>query len=295
MKLPDFIVLGAGKSGTTSLYKYLKQHPKVFLTEKKELYFFAFEGKDKPEGMITQFDRYQAMFENAPKDKVIGEVSSIYLFRPRAAERIHHYLPNAKLIAILRNPADRAFSDYLMHVGNNHFSILDPQTGKPKEFTNIVKNQGYFIQFGFYYEQLKRYYDRFDSSQIQVYLFEDLVADSQSLVRDMFEFVGVEPDFTPDMSKRHKVSGIPKNRMLNDLVMKKNPIRSLAAMVLKPLMSATVRDRIRNNINKSNLERPQLSPELRQEMIEIYREDILQLQDILQRDLTAWMQPSTES
>ena len=289
MKLPEFIILGAGKSGTTSLYKYLQQHPNVFFPEKKELYFFAFEGEDKPEGMITQFDRYQAMFESAPEEKVIGEVSSVYLFRPRAAERIHHYLPKAKLIAILRNPADRAFSDYLMHVGNNHFSIIDSKTGKPKEFAKIVKNRSYFIQIGFYYEQLKRYYDRFDADQIKVYLYDDLVTDSQSLVRDLFEFVGVEPDFAPDMSQRHKVSGIPKNRMLNDLVMKKNPIRSLAAKVLKPFMSASVRDRIRNNINKSNLERPQLSGEMRQEMIEIYREDILQLQDILQRDLTAWM------
>ncbi|MDY6937185.1 MAG: sulfotransferase [Cyanobacteriota bacterium] len=292
MKLPDFIILGAGKSGTTSLYKYLQQHPQVFFPEKKELYFFAFEGEDKPEGMITQFDRYQEMFANAPDDRVIGEVSSVYLFRPRAADRIQHYRPEAKLIAILRNPVDRAFSDYLMHVGNNHFSIIDPQTGKPKEFANIVKNRGYFIQIGFYAEQLKRYYDRFDADQIKVYLYDDLVADSQSLVRDMFEFVGVDADFVPDMSKRHKVSGIPKNRTLNDLVMKKNPIRSLAATVLKPFLSSQIRDRIRDNINKSNLEKPQLSAELRQEAIEIYRDDILQLQDILQRDLSAWMQPS---
>ncbi|MGB7057480.1 MAG: sulfotransferase, partial [Geitlerinemataceae cyanobacterium] len=177
MKLPNFIIVGAGKGGTTSLYKYLQQHPKIFLPEKKELYFFAFEGEEHPDG-VTNFEDYQAMFQDAPEDKVIGEVSSVYLFRPKAAERIHHYVPNAKLIATLRNPTDRAFSSYLMHVGDRHPSIFNPQTGKLIEFAEIVRNRGYFIQIGFYYEQLKRYYDRFDSSQIKIYLYEDLVSDN---------------------------------------------------------------------------------------------------------------------
>ncbi|MGB3237648.1 MAG: sulfotransferase [Geitlerinemataceae cyanobacterium] len=288
MKLPNFIIVGAGKGGTTSLYKYLQQHPQIFLPEKKELYFFAFEGEEHPDG-VTNFEDYQAMFQDAPEDKVIGEVSSVYLFRPKAAERIHHYVPNAKLIASLRNPIDRAFSSYLMHVGDRHPSILDPQTGKPIEFAEIVRNRGYFIQIGFYYQQLQRYYDRFDSSQIKIYLYEDLVSDNETLIRDMFGFVGVDETFDPDTSQRHKVSGIPKNRMLHDLVMTKNPIRSIAASILKPILSDRTRDRIRSKINQKNADRPTLSPELRQEAIEIYRDDILHLQELLDRDLSAWL------
>lgn len=288
MKLPNFIILGAGKSGTTSLYKYLQQHPQIFLPEKKELYFFAFEGEDHPDG-VTRFEDYQSMFQNAPDEKVIGEVSSVYLFRPKAPERIEKYIPNAKLIAILRNPTDRAFSSYLMHLGDRHPSIFEPQTGKLIEFADIVRDRGYFIQIGFYYEQLKRYYDRFDSSQIKIYLYEDLVSDNENLVRDMFRFVGVDETFTPDISQRHKVSGIPKNRMLHDLVMTKNPIRSFAASILRPILSDRTRDRIRNQINQQNAERPTLSPELRQETIAIYRDDILKLQDLLERDLSAWL------
>lgn len=288
MKLPDFIILGAGKGGTTSLYKYLQQHPQIFLPDKKELYFFAFEGEENPNG-VTRFEDYQAMFQNAPDDKVIGEVSSVYLFRPKAPERIKKYVPNAKLIAILRNPTDRAFSSYLMHVGDRHPSIFDSQTGKLIEFAEIVRNRGYFIQIGFYYEQLKRYYDRFDSDRIKIYLYEDLVSDNEKLVRDMFHFVGVDETFTPDTSQRHKVSGIPKNRMLHDLVMTKNPIRSLAASLLRPILSDRTRDRIRNQINQQNAERPTLSSELRQEAIAIYRNDILKLQDLLDRDLSAWL------
>lgn len=288
MKLPEFIIVGAGKSGTTSLYKYLQQHPQIFLPPKKELYFFAFEGEEHPDG-VTNFEDYQAMFLDAPEDQVVGEVSSVYLFRPKAPERIKFYLPNAKIIAILRNPTDRAFSSYLMHVGNRHPSIFDSQTGKLIQFEDIVKNRGYFIQTGFYYEQLKRYYDRFNSSQIKIYLYEDLVADNQKLAQDLFRFVGVDETFTLDTSQRHKVSGIPKNKMLHDLVMTKNPIRSIAASILKPLLSDRTRDRIRSQINQKNAERPTLSPQLRQAAIEIYRDDILHLQDSLDRDLSTWL------
>jgi hypothetical protein len=238
---------------------------------------------------VTTFADYQAMFQDAPEDQVIGEVSSVYLFRPKAPERIHHYVPTAKLIAILRNPTDRAFSSYLMHVGDRHPSIVEPQTGKAIEFSEIVHNRGYFIQIGFYHEQLKRYYDRFDPSQIKIYLYEDLVSDNETLVRDMFRFVGVDETFTPDTSQRHKVSGIPKNLMLHDLVMTKNPIRSMAAALLKPILSDRTRDQIRSQINQKNAERPTLSPELRQEAIDIYRDDILHLQDLLDRDLSAWL------
>jgi Sulfotransferase domain len=288
MKLPNFIILGAGKGGTTSLYKYLQQHPRIFLPEKKELYFFAFEGEQKPDG-VTNFSDYQKMFQDAPEYKVIGEVSSVYLFRPKAPERIKKYVPNAKLLATLRNPIDRAFSSYLMHVGDRHPSIFDPQTGKVIEFAEIVRNRGYFIQIGFYYEQLKRYYDRFDSSQIKIYLYEDLVSNNDKLIREMFRFVGVDETFTPDTSQRHKVSGIPKNRMLHDLVMTKNPIRSIAAAILKPILSDRTRDQIRSQINQKNAEKPTLSPELRQEAIDIYRDDILHLQDLLDRDLSPWI------
>jgi Sulfotransferase domain len=288
MKLPQFIIIGAGKGGTTSLYKYLQQHPQIFLPEKKELYFFAFEGEEHPDG-VTRFEDYQKMFQDAPDDRVIGEVSSVYLFRPKAPERIHHYVPNAQLIAILRNPTDRAFSSYLMHVGDRHPSIVESQTGKLIEFSEIVQNRGYFIQIGFYYEQLKRYYDRFNPSQIKIYLYEDLVSDNEKLVRDMFQFVGVDETFVPDTSQRHKVSGIPKNRVLHNLVMTQNPIRSIAASILKPILSDRTRDRIRSQINQKNAERPTLPPKLRQEAIDIYRDDILHLQELLDRDLSAWL------
>ncbi|HBL11496.1 MAG TPA: sulfotransferase [Cyanobacteria bacterium UBA11162] len=292
MKMPNFIIIGAGKSGTTSLYKYLQEHPQIFIPSMKEVYFFAFEGQSHPIG-ITNFKDYQALFQEASEEQVIGEVSSIYLFRPQAPERIKYYLPDVKLIAILRNPADRAFSDYLMNLNRHNLSKSDKNSKPMRDFAELVKEKHYFIQIGFYYEQLKRYYDRFDPSQIKVYLYEDLVTDARGLVRDIFRFVGVDDSFVPDTSQKHKVSGLPKNQAMHRLLTKSSPMRSLAISILKPLMPAQlrqyIRDKIIDGLVKQNLTRPQLSSALRQELIEIYREDILNLQNLINRDLSTWL------
>ncbi|MGP1386976.1 MAG: sulfotransferase family protein [Thainema sp.] len=288
VKLPDFIILGAGKGGTTSIYRYLEEHPQIFLPTTKELYFFAFEGEPDREG-VTDFETYKTMFASAPTDQVIGEVSSIYLFRPQAAERIHHYVPNAKLIAILRHPAERAFSDYLFHVRNLHPSVMDEAGNKPLDFEHFVKQDGYFVQIGFYYEQLKRYYDRFPTEQIKIYLFDDLVKDSDALMQDLFMFIGVDPNFKPDTEKRHNVSGAPKNAALYRLLKEKNPLRSAAATVLKLFLPVDARQNLRSRLIKQNLSRPTLQPEHRQQLIDIYRDDILKTQDLLQRDLSNWL------
>ncbi len=288
-KLPDFIILGAGKGGTTSIYRYLEEHPQIFLPTTKELYFFAFEGEPDREG-ITDFETYKTMFASAPTDQVIGEVSSIYLFRPKAAECIYHYVPNAKLIAILRHPAERAFSDYLFHVRNLHPSVMDNTGKQPLEFEHFVKQDGYFVQIGFYYEQLKRYYDRFPAEQIKIYLFDDLVKDSDALMQDLFTFIGVDSNFKPDTEKRHNVSGAPKNAALYRLLKEKNPLRSAAAAVLKLFLPVNARQNLRSRLIKQNLSRPTLQPEHRQQLIDIYRDDILKTQDLLQRDLSNWLQ-----
>ncbi len=287
-KLPDFIILGAGKGGTTSIYRYLEEHPQVFLPTTKELYFFAFEGETNREG-ITDFETYQTLFESAPPEQVVGEVSSIYLFRPKAAERIQHYVPNAKLIAILRHPAERAFSDYLFHVRNLHPSIMDDAGKQPLDFAHFVQPNSYFVQIGFYSGQLKRYYDRFPAEQIKIYLFDDLVKNPDALMQDLFTFIGVDPTFKPDTEKHHNVSGAPKNATLYRLLKEKNPLRSAAATMLKLFLPAEARQNLRSRLIKQNLSRPTLQPEHRQQLIDIYRDDILKTQDLLQRDLSNWL------
>ena len=123
--LPNFLVIGAAKSGTTSFFTYLGQHPDIFISPVKDPNFFAFSGESPLDyhisdipwvlGSVRKIENYKALFSRATFHSAIGEASGTYLFHPRAAERIYRFIPDAKLIAILRNPVDRAYSAWLMH------------------------------------------------------------------------------------------------------------------------------------------------------------------------------------
>jgi len=127
MTIPNFLIIGAAKSGTTSLYHALKQHPKIFMSPVKEPNFFALEGGELnyPQGTvdprylaqcITTKEEYNQQFEGVSNEIAVGEASPIYLYHPQAPVRIKNCLPNVKIIVILRNPIERAYSNFLHHI-----------------------------------------------------------------------------------------------------------------------------------------------------------------------------------
>ncbi len=152
MTLPNFLVIGATKSGTTSLYTYLKQHPEVYMPM-KEPNFFALEGREPPffrgpEGWkepsqkrITDLEGYRTLFAGASGEKAMGEVSPLYLYAPQAAYRIRRYVPEAKLVAILRNPVERAYSAY-MHLVREDREPLGFAEALKEEERRIQSNWG---------------------------------------------------------------------------------------------------------------------------------------------------------
>jgi Sulfotransferase family len=299
MTLPNFLIIGAAKSGTTALYYYLKQHPDIFMTTLKEPHFFGFEGENlcfrRPGGVldpinttaITNFKDYQALFDEVSTEKAIGEASPSYLHTPKAADRIKVYVPEAKLIAILRHPAERAYSaflgEYLSSIEQGLEYMTDFEQALRMEETFIQENWSpifYYKKLGFYYEQLSYYYKLFDKNQIHICLNEDLQRDATKTLQNIFSYLGVEDTFVPDTSVKAGASGIPKNKFLYWLSRQKS-IKS----VLKPLLPKG----IGQTFEKHMLTKPKLSPELRQELIEVYRDDILKLQDLIQRDLSAWL------
>ena len=282
-KLPNFIIIGAGKCGTTSLYNYLNQHPQVYLCPHKEVYFFVPEPtrlKFKPWGAVTDFDDYANLFKDASKDSVIGEISTTYYRHAEAAKQIHQTLPDVKIIAILRDPANRAFSDYQMHF----------RKGNEKEdFSTLIYPENRFIKPGFYYSELIPYFEVFRREQIKILLFADLVKNSTTFIEDLFEFIEVNPQFTPNTNTKSREGGLPKNKALNILLTKPNPFRKVSASVLSLFVPLSLRQKIRSNLVKQNIKSVKLSPRLRQQLIEIYRDDILKLQGLIDRDLSFWL------
>lgn len=260
MRLPNFIILGAAKAGTTAVYHYLGQHPQIGMSRIKETNFFAlmddpldFRGPGDRDYItrfsVTTWDGYRDQFQ-ACGATAVGEASPLYLYSPEVPARLREHVPDARLIAILRNPVDRAYSAFLHLIRDGRETETDFASALRREEERIAdrwEHIWHYRRMGLYHEQLRRYYDTFDRGQIKVFLYYDLRTDPAGVLRDICRFVGVDDTFTPDVSVRHNVA---------------------------PTLTGQC---------------PPLLPDVRRTLQESFREDILRLQDLLDRDLSRWL------
>jgi len=296
MTMPNFLIVGSAKSGTTALHTYLNQHPNIFMSPDKETNFFTFEGQrlnfqgpgDQAINSfsITKLADYQECFAGAQDEQAIGEACPLYLYDPNTPARIKAHLPQVKLIAILRNPVDRAYANYLHLVRDGREPCDDFQTALGLEATRRQQDWEWFWDYtaiGLYGCQLARYFQHFGRTQVRIFLYEDLNNNPQQLLHSIFEFLEVDPAFEPDISLRPNKSGIPKNKLLHHLLTKPNPLKNSFKSLFSP--------ELRQWVQHYNLTRPPLAPPVRHQLQAFYRADLLRCQDLLGRDLSAWMQP----
>ena len=298
-KWPNFFIIGAGKAGTTSLYHYLKQHPEVFMSRFKEPKFFALEGHPLDfkgpfderirRGTTTSLDEYLALFETVKDEKAIGEASTVYLGDSRAPGAIADRIPEARIAAILRHPAERAFSAH-QHLLRDGYEPLESFEGALEAESGRAE-KGWYVQYqykgrGFYGRYLRRYYDLFDSRQIRVYLYEEFVDSPARMLFDLFEFLGVDPEFEPDMSPRHNVSGRARSPGLQRWLTRSHPLKE----TVKRWIPEEWGHRLVSRIQPYNVVRSGISPETRERLISDYRDDIELLEKLIGRDLSNWME-----
>ncbi len=297
MTMPNFLVIGAAKGGTTALHRYLKQHPQIFMSPRKELRFFPFEN-NPPDyrgpgdaadaaNMTISLEDYVAQFEGSEGYPARGEISPLYLYMPKTAERIRHYVPDVKLIAVLRQPAERAFSHYLMmrRDGLETLTFEEALAAEDRRVADRWGHRWYFLRRGFYAAQLRPYFANFAREQIKLYLYEDYVSNPVGFAQDIFRFLGVDDTFVPDMSVRHNESKLPRSRRLQVFLTEPRAAKKLLKAFVPARWSRSVGDRLR----RENLTRPQLSPETRRRLTEVYRADIEELQEMMGRDLSHWL------
>lgn len=294
VKLPNFLIIGIQKAGTTSVYNYLKQHPEVYLSPVKETDFLEKDwsklieqGHQFNHKKIITFEQYKNLFKGVTNEIAIGEISPNYLFHYKTSTGlIKKYVPNAKLIAILRNPIERAISDYLMHV-------REAQSNVPlKEQIQYKADKSFVIRKGKYFQAVKYYFEQFGREQVSIFLYDDLRKDAKKFIQNIYKTIGVDPDFEPDTSRKSQVAQVPKNQAVNNLLVRKNPIRSLSASLLKPLLSEKKRQEIRSlliGMNSKSKEEIDSFDEEKQLLLNLYRDDILKLQDLIDRDLSSWL------
>lgn len=302
MIMPNFIIVGAPKCGTTSLYHYLNQHPQIFMSPNKEPGFFAYEGK-KPihsgpgdryawtaKKSIVNLKSYQALFEDSGSSIARGEATTMYLYLKEAPVRIHKYLPNAKIIMVLRDPIERAFSHYLQVRRDNREWIRDFSEALKLEDKRIEKNFApawHYRHVSLYSTQVQRYLKYFSNEQIRIYLYDDFIETPQKVIQDIFDFLGVDSKWQPDMSNQHNTMGnIPKCRLLNRFLYYPNPLKSALRLSIPP----AIRKDFMTQISRRNvIELPTLDKNLRKEVLPLFLEDISKLQTLIHRDLSHWL------
>jgi len=292
--MPNFLVIGAAKAGTTSLYYYLRQHPEIFMSHIKEPKFFWLEQREidlsvertkiQVDEYIDNIEDYKKLFQEVKDEKAVGEASPVYIAVPETPHRIKHHIPEAKLIALLRNPVDRARSAHSWNIQLGIEPLYEFEQAAKEELK--PGNWRNYLELGLYNNQLQHYFNTFDKEQLRVYLYEDLRNNPTDMLQDIFEFLGVDSSFVPNMTEKFNVSMVPKYKLIDAILRDKNPVISN----IKKIVPDNFFKKTHKTLNKWNSTRPRsVSPELRKDLLKYYKQDILQLQDLINRDLSGWL------
>jgi hypothetical protein len=295
---PNFLIVGASKAGTTSLYEYLRQHPDIFMPEdpkkKEPAYFVA----NRPG--IKDFDTYLALFRDAAGKKAIGEASTAYLYSEESPGLIRSVLGEVKIIIILRNPAKRAFSMYQWMIREGWEDACSFEEALRREpvrlsdpgFLNSClegwpESYMYFTT-GLYGQQLERYFRLFGREKVRVYLFEEFVTDPLRTCIDIFEYLGVDKRFVPQLGVhnegRRPVSVGLQFWIQNVMVGRPCPSvlkvvpTNLCASLLKTTKHLNMRFGHKTKMNHTTYKR----------LVDLYRSDIAKVEELLKRDLSGW-------
>lgn len=305
---PNFFVVGAPKCGTTALYDMLRQHPEIYMSPLKEPHFFTFDGDapvfNGPGGHYYQryavqrrLD-YLLLFASASEELAIGEVSPSYLFSPFAASRIFKNYPDSRIIVLLRQPADRAYSRYQY----NRFHLIEHLNSfqKALELETTRKRMGWLPVFfykeeGSYYSHLKRYFELFPREQIRVYLYEDFNRAPSVVLADLFRLLGVDESFVPILRRRN-VTRVPKVELLHRLAMNSDKYGDDCKRALTPFLSRSLLSAVKLVDDRFNLTvPPPMEPDTRMALTEGYRDEIVKLQDLIGRDLSDWFKAKSSA
>ena len=264
--LPTFIGIGAQRTGTTWIYHCLKEHPEVFVPEEKELNFFS-------QHYARGIEWYESHFQPEPQHKAVGEISPIYLADHAALQRLAAGISEALLFAVVRHPIDRAYSAYELH-----------QERFPDGFRAACEHRpDYLIEWGFYARHLKRLYELYDQRLVRVLVYDDLEKEPQRFLASLLEFLNVDPNFAPScIQTRFNRIMYPKTQGI---------LRALGlSKCVDVAKNTTVGAWIRNRHARQGTDRfARVGRDDTEWLMEQFRPDIIELQDLLGRDLSSWL------
>ena len=266
----DFLIIGAAKSATTWLHKSLQSDPTVSMPD-PELHYFSREYQRGHDWYLSQFDRQ-------PPHVRVGEKSNSYLDGPRAPPRVHEALPHVRLIAQLRNPVERAYSDYCMlfrrgEVGRNIDDHLDPRRADGNRF----------LSGGLYHRQIEAYLELYPRERLQILFYEDLRRDPQAHLAAARAFLGL-----PEASMPTPVTGRVKDKRAGVINPALKPYLSGLKPLVAPLRGTAAFDALRKLVARP-MRYATMSTDLRQRLVDYYAPEAESLGRLVGHDLTSWL------
>jgi hypothetical protein len=219
---PNFFLVGAAKAGTTSIYAYLSEHPQVFFPTVKEPHFFT-KVRPAPElrfliEAISKRSAYLRLYACATGHDIIGDASPSYLWHPEVPQRIRAEIPQAKIAIILRDPVERAYSHYLMDYregaqSRSFYEALLDDMNRPEKGWGVSY---LYYELGLYAAQVQRYFEAFKPEQVKVLMFEDFRRDPRAVLRELTDFLGLDPEPLAeiDTSRKYNSYAAPRNQVL---------------------------------------------------------------------------------
>ena len=285
---PNFFLVGAAKAGTTSIYAYLSQHPRVFFPTIKEPHFFT-QVRPAPElrfliEAISKRSAYLRLYACAAGHEVIGDASPSYLWHPEVPQRIRAKVPQAKIAIILRDPVERAYSHYLMDFREGaqskpFYEALLEDMERPEKGWGVSY---LYYELGLYAAQLQRYLDAFRPEQVKVLMFDDFRREPRMVLRELTDFLGVDPNPVSaiDTSRKYNSYAAPRNQFLRRIAGAKFS-RILGQILVPRWLGASIFERF----FLKPAPKPPLDPRVRDLLCSLYDPELNTLERLLGRKL----------
>lgn len=300
MKHPNFFIVGAPKCGTTSLAFYLGDHPNCFMSNPKEPLFFSSD-MQYPHPKTPHMEKYLEYFEGANESHLaVGEASTNYIFSPAALRNIYEFDPNAKIIAMLRNPVDMIYSYHLYRVNRCQETVLDfakvwAMQETRKNGQKIPKDQPkplwYYPMVGRLGDHVERIFNVFPREQVKIIFFDEFNKETQRVYKEVLDFLGL-PQYEKAEFERYNAYAPLKWRQMQYVIDRIGPNFGPIVQGLKKMLGIKRLGFLNGlrRLNTASHEKEPLPPELRQQMNEEFRADVAKLSRILNRDLSHWQQ-----
>ncbi|MBU3820657.1 sulfotransferase [Flavobacteriaceae bacterium XHP0103] len=302
-KKPNFLILGVPKAGTTSLYEYLKQHPEIFLPEKKELHFFSYnELKQRTNGpgdksvlreLTGKKQQYLKLFENSENYKAIGEISPSYLFYfQKIKSQIFEILgKDIKVIVVIRNPISRTYSQYMhqkrLGYENLTFKIaLNKEEGRKK---NAYGDIWYYKTHSLYSPLLQEVYNSLHPNKIKIILFENLIQNPIATTQEIFNFLDVDETFIPrNINKKFNEGGIYKKGILSKFLAQPNRLKTLFKKFLPKKFKELLKQKKHKFLKTKKIPSQGMNKEEEIYLKKFFEKDVGLLKRLLKRNLEEW-------